>query len=36
MDFGAILSLQKSSDLNELLNLGTIVEEILARAEPRP
>lgn len=36
MDLGATLFLQKSSDLNELLNLGTIVEEVLARAEPRP
>jgi CheY-like chemotaxis protein len=31
MDLGANLYLQKSSDLNELLNLGKIVEGVLTR-----
>jgi chemotaxis family two-component system response regulator Rcp1 len=37
MDLGANLYLQKSSDLDELLEVGRIVEGILARnTQPRP
>jgi CheY-like chemotaxis protein len=32
MDLGATLYLQKSSDLNELLDLGKVVETVLSRA----
>ncbi len=32
MDLGATLYLQKSSDLSQLLELGKIVEAVLARA----
>jgi CheY-like chemotaxis protein len=35
MGLGATLYLQKSSDLNELLDLGKIVEGVLARAGPQ-
>lgn len=33
MDLGATLYLQKSSDLNQVLEFGRIVEEVLSRAE---
>jgi chemotaxis family two-component system response regulator Rcp1 len=41
MDLGATLYSQKSSDLNELLDFGKVVEAVLSRAgtreaEPRP
>ena len=41
MDLGASLYVQKSSDLNELLDFGKVVEAVLSRAgtaeaEPRP
>jgi CheY-like chemotaxis protein len=35
MDLGATLLLQKSSNLNELLSLGAIVEGVLSRTQPR-
>ena len=34
MDLGATLYLQKSSDLNEVLDFGKIVEEVLSRSGP--
>jgi chemotaxis family two-component system response regulator Rcp1 len=34
MDLGATLYLQKSSDLNQLLDFGRVVEAVLSRAGP--